>query len=137
MAGAMLFVATPAAAQEWPLKVGSYWDVSSITVKDGGDLKYATHLANVWTAQQEMAKAKGWIKGHHILENSYPRADEPTYYLVTVFDDMVKPEEAEKRGAEMRANMTTTIEKMVSESGGRTDYRTIGSQLLLREMMKR
>lgn len=134
---ALMIAATPVAAQEWPLKPGNYWDVSAITVKDGGDLKYATHLANVWVAQQEMAKSKGWIKGYHILGNTYPREGEPTYYLVTVFEEFETPDVAEKRGKEMRDAMKTNIEKMVNESGGRSEYRTVGSQQLLRELMKR
>lgn len=136
-AATMMFAATPSLAQEWPLKAGNYWNVSSITVKDGGELKYATHLANVWVAQQEIAKSKGYIKSYHILSNEFPRANEPSYYLVSVFDNFVSNEDAEKRGAEMRAAMNKSIAQMTAESGSRAEYRTVGSQMLLQELMKR
>jgi|LauGreDrversion2_5_1035112.scaffolds.fasta_scaffold61230_2 hypothetical protein len=136
-ASAALMFAMPVMAQEWPLKGGNYWDTSQIMVKDGGDLKYATHLANVWVRQMELLKANGDIKGYHILQNMYPRAGEATYVLITVYDRLLRPEEQEKRAAANRAAMNTTIAKMMEESGSRTEYRTVGSKGLYLEMMKR
>ncbi len=136
-ASAALLFAAPVTAQEWPLKGGNYWETSQIMVKDGGDLKYAAHLANVWVRQMELLKASGDIKGYHILENLYARAGEPTYVLITIYERMLRPEEAEKRAAANRAAMNTSIEKMVQESGSRTEYRTVGGRSVYLEMMKR
>lgn len=138
-AAAAFVLAMPAAAQDNPSlwKAGQYWDVSGITVKEGHGLKYAQHLANVWAKQQDFAKSKGWISGYHVLSNSYPREGEPDLYLVVIFDRMVGEEEGEKRGDEMRAHMQTTMEKMQAEAGQRAEYRTLNSNMLLRELVRR
>jgi len=137
-AAAFLMTAMPVTAQDaYPLKPGNYWEVTGIHVDDGAGLTYAKHLANIWSRNMEMQKAKGYIQGYHILGNEYPREGEPDFFLIVVFDKMVNAAEQERRGAEMRAAMKTTMEQMAAESGKRADYRKVGSSTLLREFMKR
>ncbi len=139
LAAAFLFSTAPAMAQEapFPFKDGSYWNVSAIHVKDGKGVAYAKHLANSWTVQMDFAKKNGWVKDYHILTNEYPRDGEPSLYLVTIFDSMASPEENEKRAAMYRANVKKSMEQLAAESGQRTEMRTVGSQSLLREQIKR
>jgi len=139
LAAALLLSAAPAVSQEEPLpfKPGSYWDVSSIHVKDGGNLAYARHLASSWTKQMEFARSNGWIKGYHILTNEYPRQGEPSLYLVTIYDSVASPEEMDRRSAASRAFMKKTRDQMAAESGQRAEIRTIGSQMLFREQIRR
>jgi len=132
-------IAGPAAAQdsEYPFKRGAYWSVTGIHVNDGSGLKYANHLANNWVRSQEFAKSKGWISGYHILSNAYPREGEPDIYLVTIFKEMTSAEEDDKRSKEWLEFNKSTMAKMQAESGERAEYRTVGSDMLLTEMMKR
>jgi len=136
-ATAMLFAAPVAAQDVAPFKDGSYWSVTGIHVKDGSGLTYANHLAKSWVTQQEWSKSKGYSRGYHVLANENPREGEPHVYLVTIFDKRPDGAEAERRGVEYRASMKTTMDQMEAESGKRADYRTVGSNMLLVEQMKR
>jgi len=134
----MMAVATPTLAQdENPWKQGSYWDVSSIHVKDGSGLKYAQFLASSWVKNQEFAKSQGWISNYMVLANEYPREGEPDLYLITVFDSMASPDESDKRSKAWREFQQKSMSQLAAESGARADYRTLGGQLLLREMVLR
>ena len=135
---AMLAVATPTLAQEEnPWKQGNYWDVSSIHVKDGSGLKYAQFLASNWVKNQEFAKSQGWISNYLVLSNPYPREGEPDLYLIQVFAGMPRSDEADKRAQAFRDFNKKTTAQLQAESGARADYRTSGSQLLLRELVLR
>ena len=135
---AMLAVATPTLAQEEnPWKQGNYWNVSGIHVKDGSGLKYAQFLASNWVKNQEFAKSQGWISSYTVLSNPYPREDEPDLYLIQVFASMPSSDEADKRAQAFREFNKKTMAELQAESGARADYRTMGSQLLLRELVLR
>lgn len=138
-AALLVFACTTVLAQDNPnpWKAGNYWTVSGIKVKEGHALKYAQHLANEWQKQQEFAKSKGWISGYHVLTNSNRREGEPDVYLVVITDRMVGTEEGEKRAAEYRAFMQTTVEKLQAEAGDRAEYRTQTGSMLLREQVRR
>lgn len=133
-----LTVTIPAAAQDAPpYKPGNYWSVTGIHVKDGSGMRYANHLATSWSANQEFAKSQGWIASYHVLSNVYAREGEPDLYLVTVFADMPNAEEAEKRRMAWQDFNKKSMAEMQKESGERADYRTIGGEMLLREMLRR
>lgn len=138
-AALLMFTTAPVLAQadQFPFKAGNYWEVGGIEVKDGYDLTYARYVADTYSRTLDRQVAKGWIKGYHILTNEFPRKGEPNIYFVIIRDQMVSADEEERRGAEMRAEMKTTIEKVTMESGKRADYRTVGDQLLLREAIRR
>jgi hypothetical protein len=59
--------------------------VALISVDDGHDLEYATHLANMWRKSQDYALKQGWISGYEILSNEFKRPGEADYYLLTRF----------------------------------------------------
>jgi hypothetical protein len=124
----------PAAADEFPLVAGDYWDVTGIHIKDGGGLAYATFLAGEWRKDQEFAKSKGWIKNYMILANTYPRNDEPDIYLITITDRIATGAEGEKRSDEYLEWSKTSIAQMQKESGNRAEFREIGSNSLLQEL---
>jgi|FEC22Drversion2_1045045.scaffolds.fasta_scaffold00035_119 hypothetical protein len=137
-AAILLGVVPMAQAQDvFPYKDGNYWFVTAIHVKDGAALTYANHLARVWQTQMDYAKSKGWMTGYHILTNENRRQDEPDLYLVTITDRLASADEAERRGQEMRAYMKKSIQQMEAESGQRADYRTVGSNMMLREQIRR
>ena len=139
MVGALLLtVSLPAAAQdENPWKAGNYWNVSGIHVKDGGGLKYAQYLATEWVKTQEYAKAQGWITDFMVLSNAYPREGEPNLYLITIASSQPSSDEADKRAQAFREFDKKTTAQLQAESGARADYRTSGSQMLLREQVLR
>lgn len=138
-AAACLFMSAPVLAQanENPWRDGLFWDVTGIKVKDGSGLTYANHLANSWQPNMEFQRSRGWIKGYHVLVNSFPREGEPDIYLITTFDSMPSPEEQDRRATEMRAFTKMSMAQASAASGQRAEYRTVGSQMLLREQVKR
>ncbi len=138
-AAACLFAAAPVMAQanENPWKSGVFWEVTGIHVKDGSGLTYANHLATSWQPNMEFQRSKGWIKGYHVLMNEFPRQGEPDIYLITTFDALPSPEEQERRTTEMRAFTKMSMAQATAASGQRAEYRTVGSQILLREQLKR
>ena len=128
---------TRAVADEWPLAGGDFWEVTGVHIKDGGALAYANFLAAEWRDNQEMAKTKGWIKGYKILGNAYARTGEPDLYLITITDHIPSGAEGEKRQAEYMEWKKKTISQMEKESGNRAEFREIGSNELLQELVFR
>ena len=131
---AAVTASVPAAADEWPLVSGDFWEVTGIHLKDGGGLAYANFLASEWRANQEFAKSKGWIKNYMILGNAYPRKGEPDVYLITITDRLVTGPEGEKRQGEYMEWRKKTIAEMQKESGNRAEFRELGSNSLLQEL---
>jgi hypothetical protein len=123
-----------AAAFEWPVVMGDYWDVTGIYIKDGGNLKYLNYLAGEWRKLQEFSKSKGWIKNYMILSNVNARSGEPSIYLITVMDSVVSGAEGEKRNREFEAWSKKTNEALEAEAGNRAEYREVKSDLLLQEL---
>jgi hypothetical protein len=139
MVGALLLaVSVPATAQdENPWKAGNYWNVSGIHIKDGGGLKYAQYLANEWVKMQEYSKSQGWISDFMVLSNTHPREGEPNLYLITIAPSLPSSDEADKRGRMMREFNKTTIAQMQAQSAGRAEFRELGSQMQLRQLVLR
>ncbi|WP_265563547.1 hypothetical protein [Sphingomicrobium arenosum] len=127
--------AAPAAAQDWPMTPGHYWEVTGVSVDDGHALDYANWLASRWVSNQEFAKSQGWIAGYHILNNVHARDDEPDLYLITIFDEMVDAEEGERRRLAYQQHMQRSAAQLQQESGQRATYRHVGSTILLRDMV--
>lgn len=137
--GAAILAATafsaPASAQGWPLVPGDYWEVSTVDVADGAGLTYANFLADRWRRNQEFARSQGWIKNYHVLQNIHARKDEPDLYLVVVFDRFdLDPAEQERRRVAFEAHNQRTTAQLQAESGERAKIRTLGGEMLLREM---
>lgn len=124
--------ATPVLADDpWPTEEGEYVQVGMISVDDGHDLAYMTHLAGQWRKGQDFAKAQGWISGYEILVNMNKRPGEPDYYLITRIPRIVDNAEAKKRDEAYDAHMKMTVAEAQAGSAARSKYRTVmGSQLL-------
>jgi hypothetical protein len=106
-------------------------------LKPGGGLKISRDIATVWQKQREFASSKGWIKGFTILNNAYPRENEPNLYLITMTSRLATSDEAGARGAEMRTFMKMTADQMQAAAAGRVEYNSPGSSALMREWVKR
>ena len=68
-------LATPLAAQEFPLAAGEYVQMNGVVVEDGpGSLEYAKWLATEWKRFIEYSKSQGWISGYaHLRQCQRPR----------------------------------------------------------------
>lgn len=129
--------ATPALAQDYPLKPGEYVQMNGIHVKDGSDLKYAEWLATEWKRFQEYAKSQGWISDYGIYANVNPREGEPNIYLVVQFASIPDAAEQDRRDKAFDEWSRTTVAEQVAASGNRAEYRTVISSMLLQEYMPR
>jgi hypothetical protein len=134
-AAAAFAIASPAVAQEIPLKGGNFWNVSEITIDDGHFSDYADHLAGQYRKTQAFAKSKGWIKDSYILTNVNKRAGEPDLYLVTITDHVTTPAEDEAREKEFDAFLATNARQQDAQSGVRAKYRKLGGSMLLQELL--
>ena len=135
IAAATLAYSVPATAQQLPLNPGDYWQVSSIEVKDGHAADYADYLAGQYRTRMDAQRAKGWIKGYHIMSNVNPREGEADLYLITIFDHVPNAAEQMARDKEMSAMMKTTSRADIASSGVRASYRTLKGTKLLQEML--
>lgn len=124
----------PAAASEWPMTQGDFWEITGVHLKDGGALAYANFLASEWKADQEFAKSKGWIRGYMVLSNTYARKGEPDLYLVVISERLPSGPESGNRDDEYIAWKKKTQAQMLKESGNRLEIREIGSNSLLQEL---
>ena len=123
-----------AAAFEWPVVSGDYWDVTGIYIKDGGNLKYLTYLAGEWRKLQEFSKSKGWIKNYMILSNVSPRTGEPSIYLISTQENLPSGAESEKRTKEFEAWSKKSNEALEAEAGNRAEFREVKDEFLLQEL---
>ena len=135
LGAATMLLATPAAAQDSPLRSGNFWNVAEITIEDGHFIDYADHLAGAYRKSQDFAKSKGWIKDYVILANVNKRAHEPDLYLVTITDRIATPAEEESREKEMNAYLATDARKQNQQSGARAKFRKLGGNTLLQELL--
>lgn len=133
-AATVAWAAMPAAAQDFPLKGGNYWNVAEISVDDGHFGDYADHLAGAYRKSEEFAKSRGWIKQYYILENVNKRAGEPDLYLVTISDHLSTPAEDDARAKEMNAYLATSARQQDTQSGARAKFRHLGGSMLLQEL---
>ena len=124
-----------AAAQEYPLKGGNFWNVAEITIDDGHAGDYANHLAGAYRKNLDFSKSKGWIKNSYILSNVNKRAGEPDLYLVTISDHVTTPAEDDAREKELNAFLATTATDRDKESGARAKFRKLGGNMLLQELL--
>jgi hypothetical protein len=134
LGAAAMVCAVPAAAQDFPLKGGDYWNVAEISIDDGHFGDYADHLAGAYRKTEDYAKSKGWIKNYYILSNVNKRAGEPDLYLVTISDHIATPAEDEARAKEMDAYLQSSARQQDTQSGARAKFRKLGGNMLLQEM---
>jgi hypothetical protein len=137
LGAATMMFAVPAAAQDFPVKGGDYWNVAEVTVDDGHFGDYADHLAGLYRKTIEFQKSKGWIKASYILQNVNKRADEPDLYLVTTTDRLSTPAEDEARAKEINAYLQSSARQADTQSGERAKYRKLGGSFLLQELVYR
>lgn len=135
LGAATIAFASPAAAQDYPLKGGNFWYVAEVTIDDGHFADYADHLAGMYRKSQDFAKSKGWIKDSIILSNINKRANEPDLYLVTITDHITTPAEDEAREKEFNAFLATSARQQDQQSGARAKFRKLGGNTLLQELL--
>jgi len=135
-AAAMLCTA-PALAQQSAMKDGALWTAARIAVQDGQMENYLDFLAKTWAANQEFAKAQGWLLDYHVLQSVNPRDGEPNIILITRFADMPTAAEAERRSNIINARMGQDDHSAAAASGQRTSMRKLMGSVLYREQVKR
>ncbi len=135
LGAATMAFATPAAAQDYPLKGGNFWTVAEITIDDGHFGDYADHLAGAYRKNLDFSRSKGWLKNSYILSNVNKRAGEPDLYLVTISDHVTTPAEDEVREKELNAFLASTSRDEDKKSGVRAKYRKLGGAMLLQELL--
>lgn len=134
---APMVLPTAAMAQESPLVAGDYAEVSGIFIKDGGQRKYAMHIAGEWKKNQDFAKSQGWITDYKIYINEHPRDGEPNVYLMVMRASLPDAAEGERRGKVYEAWAKNTAEQRQAESANRGEIRTLKGEMLLREFKVR
>ena len=134
VAPAMLAVASPAFAQNYPLTSGDYVETTAIKIMPGGGYDYATWLAGQWRKNQEFAKSQGWIKDYHIYSNVYNRENEPDIYLTVTMAGIPDAAEGERRNEAYRKFTAQSDSQMDAASGDRGKFRKVLGTMLLQEL---
>lgn len=126
-----LGASVPAAAQNVPLGYGDYVEVTSVSIDDGHTVDYANFLGSKWKAQEEFAKAQGWITGYEILANPFKRPGEPDLYLIVRYRSLPDAIEMAKRDKIMHDQVKMDDTQMDADSASRAKFRHVmGSELL-------
>jgi hypothetical protein len=135
LGAAAMVGAVPAAAQDYPVKGGNYWNVAEITIDDGHFGDYADFLAGTRRTELDFTKSKGWIKDSYILSNLNKRAGEPDLYLVSITDHLTSPAEDQAREKELNAFLASTVRQQDAQSAARAKFRHLGGSMLLQELV--
>ena len=130
-AALVLGTAAPAAAQNVPLGFGDFVEVTAVSIDDGHFVDYANFLSTKWKAQEEFAKAQGWITSYEVLSNPYKRSGEPDLYLIERYRAVPDAAEMAKRQQIMRDQVKMDDSQMDADSAGRAKYRHITNSELL------
>ncbi len=133
-ATSLAFASAPAAAQNMQLQPGDYVEVSGIDILPGGYIQYEEYLVTQWRAQQEFAKAQGWIKGYWVESNVNARDGEPDLFLGVVFASLPDAAEEARRTEAYRAHMRTTDAAQGAASRDRGAFRRVMGSMLLRQL---
>lgn len=135
LAVSALGCAAPAMAQNFPLANGEYVNLTMVTIDDGHNLDYANFLAGQWKAQEEFAKAQGWITGYEILSNVDKRPGEPDLYLVARMKSIPDAAEQARRDKVVKDNLKMTDAQMEAGSGDRAKYRHVIGSMTLQQLV--
>lgn len=134
---AAMTLSAPAAAQNFPLAPGEYWEITGVKVDDGQGVRYAGWLASEWRQFNDFAKSQGWISDYKILTNVHNRKDEADFYLITKYAALPDAAESERRSDAFRRAVQRTDTQLAAESGQRAQYRHVVGTMLLQEMQFR
>lgn len=134
---AMLVGSAPAMAQQSSMKAGPMWTAGRILVEDGQMQNYMDYLTRSWMANQDYAKAQGWLLDYHILQSVNPRDGEPNIILITRFKDMPSAAENERRTEILNKRLQQDAHSAAAASGARNAMRKQLGSVLYREMLKR
>ena len=132
---AVTAIAAPALAQRSSAKPGNYIDIQDIKVLPGQYENYMDFLKANWVKQNEWAKQKGYIVSYRVLENTYPRENEPTLFLMTEYTTFPDAAEQQRRSDEYVAFMKMDEHAMDAASEKRGPMRTRGSTTMLQEVL--
>lgn len=128
MAGAAMMIAvglaTPAMAQESPLKRGSVWVASRIDVLPGQNPAYTDYLATEWKKEMEWGKTQGYILSYRILTTNNRRNDEPDVVLLIEYKDYGTVAERDAIGKRYNEAMKTDRYKTAAGNLEREKIRT-------------
>ena len=127
-------MATPAMAQELPVKNGSVWVASRIDTLPGQMPAYLDYLATEWKKQNEFLKAEGVLLSYRVLRTNHARNEEPDLILLLEYKDYAsnaqqeaitkKLEAAMRRDARQGAAGNLEREKIRSLMGS-TEYQEL------------
>ena len=127
-------MATPAMAQELPVKNGSVWVASRIDTLPGQMPAYLDYLATEWKKQNEFLKAEGVLLSYRVLRTNHARNGEPDLILLLEYKDHAsnaqqeaitkKLEAAMRRDARQGAAGNLEREKIRSLMGS-TEYQEL------------
>lgn len=134
---AMLAGTSPALAQQSPMKPGPMWTAARIMVEDGQMQNYMNYLTKTWMANQDYAKAQGWLLEYHVLQSVNPRDGEPNIILISRFKDMPSAAETERRNEILNKRMSQDAHTAEAASGARGSMRKLMGSVLYREMLRR
>lgn len=128
MAGAAMMIAiglaTPAMAQESPLKRGSVWVASRIDVLPGQTPAYVDYLVTQWKKEMEWGKAQGYILSYRILSTNHARNGEADMVLLIEYKDYGSIAERDDAGKRFNEAMKTDRLKNAAANLEREKIRT-------------
>jgi len=137
LAVSAMFAAAPARAAdpEGPsFEKGPVWDFGQIKTVDGHFDDYMHWLATEWKAQEEALKKAGMILDYKVFLIADPRKDEPDIILATEYKDMASFDRPAAEEYAMQAKIFGSLAKANAGQAARGAIRTIGGDVMAREV---
>lgn len=133
-----VLLATPIAAsadEAHPYDNGPVWQVSAVLTKPGHFEDYMKFVSTTWRAEQEQAKAKGWVLDYKVLSVTDARENEPDLYLMVEYKNMAVLDAPLDEQDAMAKKLFGSLTAAQKGSVDRETIRTLKGQLLTRELI--
>ena len=118
-----------------PYDNGPVWDFSMIQTKGGHFDDYMKFVATSWRAEQEAAKAKGWVLDYKVFSVTDPRDNEPDVILAIEYKNMAVFDVSQDENDAMMKKVFGSLPASNKAAVDRETIRTLKGDVLTRELI--
>ena len=118
-----------------PYDNGPVWDFSMIQTKGGHFDDYMKFVATSWRAEQEAAKAKGWVLDYKVFSVTDPRDNEPDVILAIEYKNMAVFDVSQDENDALMKKVFGSLPASNKAAVDRETIRTLKGDVLTRELI--
>jgi len=118
-----------------PYEQGPVWDFSMIQTKGGHFDDYMKFVDTNWKAEQEAAKAKGWVLDYKVFSAADPRENEPDIILAVEYKNMAVFDVSLDESEALMKKVFGSLPESNKAAIDRESIRTLKGDVLTRELI--